>query len=78
MDDARIRPQLVRDIQARMAGCEQYVPENALAIQREPAAGGAHALDARLVEASLPAAPFAQLRDVREKVLDARVVAIEH
>ena len=56
---ARIVAQVVRDVQARMAGCQQHVAERAVPVELEAARGRADRLDADDAEALLPAAAAA-------------------
>ena len=78
MNDTWIPAQLLRHVQTCVSWCEKHVPERAAPVQLETTVDGAHTLDARLPHASVPPAALAQLGDVREEVLDTRVVPVEH
>ena len=64
----RIRAQLVRHLQSRVARRDEHVPENAVAVELEAAVDGAHALDPFAVQARVPAAARAQPLDVCEEL----------
>ena len=77
VDDAWIVAQLGRHVQARVARRQQHVPEHAVPVELEASVDCAHALDPRSTHAPLPAAALAQHCDVREEVVDARVIPVE-
>src|SRR5581483_10552775 len=76
VDGARIGGELPRHVQARMAGRDQDVPEHAVAVELEAAVDGVDALDARRVQAAVPAAASAQALDVREELADGGMEAV--
>ena len=63
--------------EARVARREQDVREDAVPVDLEPALDRPHALDARGLEALVPAGGGTQLVDVVEELRDGRVVAVE-
>src|SRR5919108_6432738 len=60
-----------------MAGRDQHVAEDALAVELEAAVDCAHAADPLRHDALVPSAVLADLGDVVEELLDGRVVAVE-
>src|SRR5205085_8093634 len=60
-----------------MARCDQDVAEDAVPVELEAAVDRAHLVHARAHEGIVPAAALALLVDVREELVDGRVVTIE-
>jgi hypothetical protein len=56
---------------------DQYVPKDTVAVELEASVDCTHALEPRSAYAPRPATTLAQLRDVREEVLNARVVSVQ-
>jgi hypothetical protein len=72
----RVVLQLGREVEARMPGRNEHVPERTLAVELEAAVDSPNPIDAAQPQAPVPADALPQLLHVAEEVGDRRAVAV--